>query len=260
MTTLTCARVAGRGTWGARPAAWLDARGSCTTELVNPGISALAWSRASPLGRAVLAASAEVLDQRPDLDRQTLPMVWVTGFGELRATEGFLVGLAKRGRGRPRSFRDSVHNTAASLVSLHLGLQGAVETVVPAGGGAATALMRAESLVQRHGACLLVGGDDGAPCADALAGKPLPLCVGAALVEADGDGLHLDLTFPSTPPRPVGRAVWAVDDAPPPEGCPVWLGGPASGLPGLVACIDAGGGQVVERSGRAWMVSTARAR
>jgi hypothetical protein len=279
VNALTCAEVAGRCSLGAEPVTWLSAlldgtedqsgtQHRPTPSPTNPGIPDVAWSQASTLSRAALCTAADLLARRPDLDRGTLPLIWVTGLGELRATEQFLTTLLKRGRGRPRAFRDSVHNTAASLISTHLGLRGSLETLAAGWSAAGSGLLRAEALVARHGACLLLGGDDGAMCFDeaaqARSRPPGRLAVAGAILEADGPGpvLSIDVTGRPLGPQPASApTLWAMgpDGPATPAGAiglsDVLGGAPSTGIVALVACVASGRGQVVERSGRSWLRS-----
>jgi len=268
LSGLGAVAVAGSCALGDAPSTWLEGllhpRATSLVAPVNPGVDALAWRRMSRLSRAAIVAAHQVLERRGVSDRDRLPVIWATGLGELGVTEDYLRTLLLRGRGRPRAFRASVHNTAASHLALTLGLRGPSETIAGGWATASAALVRARALVRRHGRALVVGGDDESAAFQAalapLGGRPARLCVAALLLEGGGEGAPIAVEARGAPPDADGRPLLAVsspltrrDEAPSAPLHPAVGECPAQGLVGVAALVAGGGGRLVERSGDAWL-------
>lgn len=151
------------------------------------------WRRMSRLARAVAAVSVPLVAERADRDR--LPVVWGTAFGELVPTGRFLDRLFTEGPKRvsPLAFQNSVYNAPVGHLSIALGLRGPSETLSAGGATGLAALLRGAQILRSGAASavLVVAGDDlNAPVQrsyELLGGsRPVGEAVAAVLLGVEG--------------------------------------------------------------------------
>ncbi len=169
-----------------------------------PGVPSGTWRRMSRLARMAMALGAELLEPRPDLDRDQLAVVWGSAIGEVVPTARFLERLFTEGpdRASPLNFQNSVYNAPAGHLSIAMGLRGHSETVAAGGATGLMALLRGVDILTlgRAPAVLVIAGDDHNPVvakAHALgsANDPIGEAVAAVLLEKSGDGVAVEVSY-----------------------------------------------------------------
>ncbi|MBJ6765879.1 beta-ketoacyl synthase chain length factor [Myxococcaceae bacterium JPH2] len=120
------------------------------------------------LERMALAVARQALPQ--GVDRDSLALVFGTGYGGLTATVDFLEGMATRGAefGSPTAFHQSVHHSPAGQLSIALGLRGPSLTVSAREVSGETAVKVALDLLatKRARHALVVAADERIPALD----------------------------------------------------------------------------------------------
>ncbi|GEM_PF-3299761 len=237
-----------------------------TTPARPEGVPSGTWRRMSRLARMAMALGHELIADRPDLDRDTLAVVWGSGIGEVVPTSRFLERLFTEGpdRASPLNFQNSVYNAPAGHLSIALGLKGPSETVAAGGATGLTALMRGVDLLtlDRASAVLVIAGDDHNPVvttAHQLGGTTGPIgeAVAAVLLEKTGDGVAVEVccgvdpagmspVFARQSQLPDEPQIQSVAGAVRPE--PVLGVSMSLGLALVVAAVP-GGGVVVDQEG-----------
>lgn len=230
------------------------------------GVPSGTWRRMSRLARMAMALGAELLSPRPDIDRDTLAVVWGSAIGEVVPTSRFLERLFMEGpdRASPLNFQNSVYNAPAGHLSIALGLKGHSETIVAGGATGLTALMRGLDIlaVGRAPAVLVIAGDDSNAVvahAHVLGGTKGPIgeAVAAVLLEREGDGVAVEVVcgVETQGMSPVFARQHQLPDEPliqvVPNALPVEhvLGLSMSMGLALVVAATAGGGVVVDQEG-----------
>ncbi len=237
-----------------------------TTPVRPEGVPAGTWRRMSRLARMAMALGAELLQDRPDIDRETLAVVWGSGIGEVVPTSRFLVRLFTEGPdlASPLNFQNSVYNAPPGHLSIALGLKGLSETVAAGGATGLTALMRGLDILKlgRAPAVLVIAGDDQNPVvahAHQLGRTKAPIgeAVAAVLLERVGIGVAVEVLTGVQPGdmSPVFARQAQLPDEPPIQEVPgavipeQVLGISMSMGLALVVAASAGGGVVVDQEG-----------
>jgi hypothetical protein len=273
------ALITGAATWvvgdrspGALRADLLGGVSRLELELTTParpaGVPSGTWRRMSRLARMAMALGSELLEPRPDLDHDTLAVVWGCAIGEVVPTGRFLERLFTEGpdRASPLNFQNSVYNAPAGHLSIAMGLKGMSETVAAGGATGLIALMRGLDILalDRAPAVLVIAGDDHNPVtteAHRLGGTSAPIgeAVAAILLEKTGDGVAVEVScgVDTRGMSPVFARQSQLPDEPPIRPVPGAHGAEhviglsmSMGL-ALVVAASAGGGVVVDQEGDA---------
>lgn len=191
------------------------------------------WRRLSRLSRRAVAAAGEALDACPELDPARLPLIWATGYGELRQAEAFLTRIEEEGvdLASPQRFQSSVYSAAAGAISLCFGLRGPCETLSAGPFTGLRALDRAALLLALGApAALVVAGDEPGPWVDrarSLWGEP-PLQDSLCALVLSGAG--------------PGRVLKIEEFQPDSDGSSEELGSPTADLARVCALLRGPGG------------------